>query len=302
MKKSIKTSFGSILLKELETVTIPDLPSQSINLSLKSFLADEHLQFNVISQTKDYYLLSLANRITTLPKYLTPKLAYFIGYFYGDGGLKNIEKSFKITGRFDHKFKIADEFLVQIKQIKFLFEHLFGLEIPVRFERIHKGERTHYIEMTNKIIYLFLTKVFGLPCGKKDNKLNTPQIITNSSTELQQWFLRGLFDADGDTRAVEAGFKSQSRVKIRMKQLHFISELKPFIESVFKVSVNGPYFDSEGDSAYIQVERQADIIKLSGLNLFIHPIKKWRLKKTREFLLKRKNLKVIAAETITMGT
>ncbi|MCR4335796.1 MAG: hypothetical protein NUV57_04640 [archaeon] len=87
-----------------------------------------------------------------------------------------------------------------------------------------------------------------------------------------------------------------------MKQLHFIPELKPFIESVFGVSVNGPYFDVGTDSAYIQIERQADIILLQKSNLFIHPIKKWRLKKTAKFLEKRKNLKLIVAETITMGT
>lgn len=232
---------------------------------------------------------------------MSPRLAYFIGYLYGDGGLKNIEKSFRATGRFDHKFKIADEFLIQINQIKEIFENIFSLKIPIRTERIQKGEKTYYVEMTNKIIYQFLTKVFELPCGKKDNKLKIPKLIENPPREIQQWFLRGLFDADGDTRAVEAGFKSQSRIKIRMKQRVFISELKPFIESSFDVSINGPYIDSGRNSTYIQIERQKDIVQLHELNLFIHPIKNWRLKKTAEFLLKRKNLKVIAAETITMG-
>ncbi|MDO8537675.1 MAG: LAGLIDADG family homing endonuclease, partial [archaeon] len=112
-----------------------------------------------------------------------------------------------------------------------------------------------------------------------------------------QWFLRGVFDADGDTRAVEAGFKSQARVKIRMKSQQFIVELKNLLESSFNVSVNGPYNDQSIESSYIQVERQADIIKLSNMQLFFHPIKRWRLDKVKEQLLNKNTLKAFVAES-----
>lgn len=96
-----------------------------------------------------------------LPAKLTPKLAYFVGYFFGDGGVKDIQKTFKKRRVFEYKIMIADEFEFQMKIIQNLFFDLFGIKPPIRYERILKGERTYYINPTNKSVYLFLTTIFG---------------------------------------------------------------------------------------------------------------------------------------------
>ena len=255
----VTTAYGVIPNSELLLPLFPSNPSLSLNLNSGAF---------------DY-----------LPNKLTPSLAYFIGYFYGDGGLKDIQKTFVKTGCFEYKLIIADEFEMQIKIIQNLFQDLFGFKPPIRYERIEKGEHTYYLNPTNKAVYLFLTSVFELPPGPKSNALKVPKQILSSSNTLKRWFVRGVFDADGDTRAVEHGFTSQSRVKLRMKPLGFIKGIKRLLEEVFYVSVNGPYFDKGKHSSYIQVERFEDIKLLNSRQLFLHPIKRWRLNKSCSNLL-----------------
>lgn len=219
------------------------------------------------------------------PCKLTPKLAYFVGFFCGDGGLKDIQKTFIKTKRFEYKIIISDEFEVQIKIIQKLFLDLFGYKPPIRYERIVKGERVYYLNPTSKRVYTFLTSVFDFPPGPKAGIIKIPKQILGSTNSLKKWFARGVFDADGDTRAVEKGFTSQSRVKLRMKSPVFIREMKRLLEEVFKVSVNGPYYDKGGNSSYIQVERFGDIKKLNKQILFLHPLKRWRLEKSCQNLI-----------------
>jgi hypothetical protein len=225
---------------------------------------------------------------TVLPNQLTPKLAYFIGYFVGDGGLKDTQKTYKKVKRFEHKIIICDEFAVQVEFIQKLFKESFGILPPIRTERIEKGESLFYINPTNKVVYRFLTKVFGFPPGPKTENIKIPKLICDASDEIKKWFIRGVLDADGDTRAVEAGFNSQARIKLRMKSKTFIQEMKELIQNTFNVSVNGPYLDKGNNSAYIQVERKKDIMALGHQTIFIHPIKRWRLEQTCKHLLNGK--------------
>jgi len=244
------------------------------------FISDTELLIPIFPSSPSILLSLNKNYFDCWPKKLTPPLAYFIGYFYGDGGLKDTQKTFVKTNRFEYKLIIADEFEIQIKIIQKLFQNLFGFKPPIRYERIEKGEHTYYLNPTNKAVYLFLTNVFELPSGPKSYTLKIPKQILISNTCLKKWFVRGIFDADGDTRAVEKGFTSQSRVKLRMKPHKFITGMKSLLESTFNVSVNGPYYDKGNNSSYIQVERFKDLKLLNKQMLFLHPIKRWRLNKS----------------------
>jgi len=300
----ISTKFGEIPLKEIIIPVIPQVPNFPIDFQ-KNFVKSQKenkFQTNIkITEENDYFSFKLKGRITKIPKLMDPRLAYFIGYFAGDGGLKNIQKSYKQSKQFDYKIKIADEFQIQIKHIQELYFKLFGLSPPIRLERIEKSEHTFYIEQSNKILYCFLSNVFEFPQGKKHYQLKIPTLIKKSPLIIKQWYLRGLFDADGDTRAVEVGFNSQSRIKLRMKPYKFISEVKNLLQESYKVSVNGPYKDGhKWQSSYIQIERQRDIIKLAELNFFLHPIKRWRLERTEEQLLRNKNLNIVGLDSIVL--
>jgi len=255
----VTTSYGSIPDCELIVPVFPSVPTHKLKTS--NFDSD------------------------STPTRLTPKLAYFIGFFCGDGGLKDIQKTFNKTKRFEYKIIISDEFEIQIKIIQKLFLDLFGIKPPIRYERIAKGERLYYLNPTCKRVYAFLTNVFDFPPGPKAGIVKIPKQVLDSTSLLQKWFARGVFDADGDTRAVEKGFTSQSRVKLRMKSPAFIRGMKGLLEEVFGVSVNGPYQDKEGNSSYIQVERFGDLRKLNKQLFFIHPVKRWRLEKSAQNLI-----------------
>jgi intein/homing endonuclease len=297
----LKTRYGRILLCELVSenisssagVPLPEYVSSLFvkeidekSAPLRAYSSGAMIKidsaFNKLALCEIDYFSSQGGRKTFLPKVLDSRLAYFVGYFLGDGGLKDVNRSRKVSNHFDYKIKIGDEFERQIRLIQKLFFELFGLDCPIRFERIEKGERLYYIEVATKPVYRFLTQVFGFPPGSKCANAEVPKLILVAPVELQRWFLRGLFDADGDTRAVERGFVSQSRVKLRMRSPKLIVQVKQMLKECFCVSVNGPYLDS--GSSCVQVERQADIVSLSTQNLFFHSVKRWRLGKTAFYL------------------
>lgn len=300
----MKTMYGEIPEDELKTEIIPDAPS----LNLPNYL-HKLLVKNIDSKTS--YIMCIRNNKTLvlnennisnklllnrffnensvfrawsskfikLPVKLTPKLAYFIGYFVADGGLKDVFRSYKTSGRFEYKMIVGDEFLIQCKLIADLFEELFKVKFPIRMERIEKGEKFYYVNPTNKVIYRFITQVFDMPSGPKTSCIRVPEVIDKSSEDLQKWFLRGVFDADGDTRAIESGKLLAPRIKLRSRSKYFVIEIKSLLENTFKSKINGPYFNEKDKCYYIQIENKKDIIHLHKEKIFIHPIKKWRLEK-----------------------
>ncbi|MFH1663255.1 MAG: hypothetical protein ABH986_00295 [archaeon] len=298
----LKTNYGLIPKSQLKEIKIPVAPKARLLNYLPDLFVEEvdekssylsclfdgkYFDINKDFLRKDLnkiyskfvFVKAKGAAPVKLPKILNPELAYFIGYFIGDGGLKDIKKTYAKTKTFEHKIIVGDEFLLQAERIQKLFFGLFGAEFPIRDERIRKREKLYYLNPTNKVIYRFLTQVFDIPSGKKHVLLKIPKLILAAPLEIKKWFARGVFDADGETRAVEKGLNSQPRIKLRMKSHKFIQSMKLLLKEVFGVSVNGPYFDSNKQSSYIQIERHGDIKKLNNETLFIHPVKQWRLNK-----------------------
>ncbi len=298
----MKTKYGVIPENEIDTFNIPSVPRIKFKNYLDKIIDDkidkisseilvkaagklfplrqaikEGLTVNEI----DFFRAGHSIYETKLPKFLSPKLVYFLGYFYADGALKDVRKSWIRSGSFDHKFKVGDEFLLQVQILQKLFKQIFDLELPIRTERLDKGENYFYIEMTNKIIYRFITNVFSLPYGRKVERIIVPKIILDSSKELRKWFVRGIFDGDGDSRATEFydGRKlPTNRIKLRMKNYRFLVGIKRLLLRDFGSEFKGPYQDKD-KIPYIQVHKIDELIKLSKQNLFIHPVKNWRLNK-----------------------
>ena len=50
-------------------------------------------------------------------------------------------------------------------------------------------------------------------------------------------------------------------------------------ENDWNIKLNGPYFDKKYKSWRIETTKRNDIIKLSKQKIFIHSIKRWRLRK-----------------------
>jgi len=260
------------------------------NFSQGKFVSLDSINFKHISQyieTADtLFKTKFSKRTFTIPIYLTPKLSYFIGYFAADGALKNIFKSFDNRGRFDYKFKVGDEFLVQTQIIQNIFNELFGYAPPIRTERIEKGEKYYYIELGSKVVYRYLTGTFGFPCGSKTDCLEIPPIIRNAPKELRKWFVRGFLDADGAVKTMEQydDIPVGNYVYINIKPLKFELQLMDIIKEDFGVQFFKPSHDKEYEAWKTGTSAFKNIIRLHEQKIFIHPIKRWRLEKLVKIL------------------
>ena len=294
------TNFGFIPDKELRSVDIPVSPKIKIGNYILKLLdekidePDSHIQLvygpKIINLKQGlncikwpyYFRAKRSMHKVSLPKFLCPKLAYFMGYFYADGSLKDVYKSKLKTGKFEHKIKVGDEFLIQVELLKRLFKSLFDLDVKIRTERIEKGEHYYYIEITDKVIYRFITKIFDLPYGPKTGKLKMPEIILNASPEIKKWFTRGVFDADGETRAFEY-YKNKSlikpRIRLHMKDYLFVKQIKELMFQSFGLNFNGPYIDKNNKATCIEITKINEIQRAYQQNIFLHPVKNWRLRK-----------------------
>ena len=121
----------------------------------------------------------------TLPAVLDEELAFFLGYFIGDGFLASREK--------DHRLGVTvaeDAYLVE--EMPRLMERLFG----VRVHRMQKrGDRSITFYLDNRAV-----KEFFLLNGfvkESSRTARVPRLVRLSPPNVVAAFLRGLFEADG---------------------------------------------------------------------------------------------------------
>lgn len=289
----VETKYGKIDRSELNSSIIPDYPK--VELSINPYELYEPKIDDISTQillrinkkgypikdikdykTGDYFYCQGSPHKITIPQFLTPKLAYLVGYIYGDGGFKDVNKSFKQTNKFEHKIIIADEFKEQIEKISYLLDEVFNLKTKIRKPK-DTSKKYFYINPTCKVVYRFLTKTFELPSGPKSDKIRLPKIIKESNHEMIVWFIRGIMDADGDTRAMEMERSRlpSPRVKIRLCTKDMIEDLQKVLNNELNLNFTGPYSDNN-KNYYIQTGKNGTIL-CQKLEIFNHPIKKWRL-------------------------
>ena len=144
----IQTRYGKINKQDIIIQEIPCFPSKKLRFRL-SALHDEEIDKqnsylylkngknkekclnknikNYDLEEIDYIYSKGSPHKITVPSKINPKLSYLIGYIYEDGGLKNIRRSYKTNGRFDHKIIIGDEFKLQIEPISKLMKEILNL-------------------------------------------------------------------------------------------------------------------------------------------------------------------------------
>lgn len=126
-----------------------------------------------------------------LPSEITPKLAYFLGFHYGDGYMKKEIRGKTVDYRMSYNGNASDEFEWYKKFISKLVHDLFNK--PTRARRTKTG--TVNIEFRSKAIFEFLHYVCGVPQSPKNNMI-VPTIIKDSSLCIKKSFLRGIADTD----------------------------------------------------------------------------------------------------------
>jgi len=158
-----------------------------------------------------------------LPKKITPKLAYFIGYLQGDGYLGSDKK----------KYAFSDEYLNHLKFIGQLNVELFGNKGSLRMLRSKIAKKdSPTIEFRSNVVNSYLHKVFGIIRGVK-HKLNVPKLFYKNK-EILKWYLVGLFDADGTLPKKPEEVK-QPFIDITMKNKEFMEEIKDIMKNKFGI-------------------------------------------------------------------
>lgn len=170
-------------------------------------------KFNIKENKYKVKLLSIKykGQNINLPN-LSPSLAEFLGILAGDGHLTKINYEISVCGN-----KILDKKYFNLHLNK-LFKQLFNIK-PQVF--IHKNINYIKYKIHSKQLLFYLSNTFGLPIGKKKNKLNIPNQIYNSPYSKD--YIRGLFDTDG----------SFHRHHKKTAAIEIVSADKNFLKQIF---------------------------------------------------------------------
>jgi len=127
----------------------------------------------------------------SLPEKVSRELAYLCGVFMGDGSIYN-----RISKK-EHVLKCVgnpkDEQAFYFKIIGPYFRKVFGFLPSLRY---YDSNTTFGFSVYSKALFDFLTKIIGLPSGKKYSLLKIPFIFKKDKLLVIN-VLRGLFDTDG---------------------------------------------------------------------------------------------------------
>lgn len=162
-------------------------------------------------------------KIITLPKYINPKLAYFIGYLQGDGFIGSDKKT----------VGFADEYIKHLEFVNKLNKELFGKKGSIRTKFSPQSKKgCPALEIRQYVVNSYLYAVFNIPRGYK-NKLRVPKDFYQEK-KIMKWYLRGLFDADGTLPKNPEKVK-QFFIDLTLKDKAFISEIKKILKNIFGI-------------------------------------------------------------------
>ena len=120
------------------------------------------------------------DQIVKLPKEITPKLSYLMGWLCGDG-------HFRSTGG-QYLIKISEKSTKQLeKVIKPLIRELFNLNVNI-YRRYKNG---YAVQFSSKPVLRFLINILKIKVGE------IPEIVNILDKDNKKWFLRGIFDSEG---------------------------------------------------------------------------------------------------------
>ncbi len=224
---------------------------------------------------KENYFFTARVEINSLPKFIDPHLAYYIGYLHGDGHVDSNRK----------RVSFFDKYASQIEVINKLTKILFGIS-----GKVYRKEPPT-LDVGSVTINSFLSDVIHIKRGKRGHNEILPQIRDNPL--LLKWYLCGLFDAEG-AMPLNPKRKKDLYIDIAMTDIELISTVKELLET-FDIFSYGPYKRTSRNkhTENLTIESELRIRKLSEIEKFLkiidtlHP-DKIRRKKIMLSLLKKK--------------
>lgn len=180
---------------------------------------------------------------TKLPRYLSPKLSYLIGFICGDGHLTDYGNHYLL--------RISEKSVKQLKYVlKPIFEQLFNVKFP--FFQIYEGG--HALQVGNKAIFRFLTQVLKIKVGE------VPEIISKLDKVNKGYFLAGIFDSEGYVA------KSRYRLTISQANLAFLEKIMALSYEI-GIEFRGPttHRSKLGTWYTIRIDKKDEVVKFSNL-------------------------------------
>ena len=179
---------------------------------------------------------------TRLPKCLTPKLSYLIGWICGDGHMTDYGNHYLI--------KMSEKSLEELYLLKSLFKYLFGIDAPIF--RICRGG--YALQFGNKPVFRFLTQVLRIKIGE------IPEIISKLEKINKRYFLAGIFDSEG--------YVAKNRYRLTISQANSV-----FLEKIMVLSYEigiefrGPttHKSKLGTWYTIRIDKKDEVLKFSNL-------------------------------------
>lgn len=175
------------------------------------------------------YFSSTTQEIIKLPKSFDKNIAYLTGLILGDGCLPNIFR--KKEKNFDYKTIITsgDKIFIE-KEILKIIKKVFKKNTYCNINKKNHFE----LELTNKTLFRFFTKIIKIHSGKKAINAKIPKIVFDSSKEKQIAFLAGLIDSDIGKHGKGLGSTFRSEI--------FVEELVLLLNSLgVKAKKGGTY-------------------------------------------------------------
>jgi DNA-binding CsgD family transcriptional regulator len=146
-------------------------------------------------------------------KSINNELSELLGILSGDGHISKTNYEVSVSGN----LREGKDYMT--KHVKGLFEKLFWCHV-----RIYEYRPNNNIKciVNSKMLVEFLNKIYGLPIGKKKNRLHIPTQIMHNKSHIKN-YLRGLFDTDG---SVYKRRKKDLVISIIARDKVFLEEVK----------------------------------------------------------------------------
>jgi hypothetical protein len=172
----------------IDYTTLWDYCNRSTSIPLIILEKLEKLSGNKFSKENFKFVCGHQKIKVKLPIKINENLARIIGAIIADGHLK-IRKSKR---GYHYELVLREGYKSNVDAFSKWFFDQFNIILDIK-----KLDNHYYIYCSNKIIVLYLTKVLGLPSGKKVDIISIPQIIKNSSRSIKTAVLQGVFMFDG---------------------------------------------------------------------------------------------------------